>query len=90
MAIVRVPALLRRFVKDKPEIEANGSNLKEVIENLKKNYPEIIPRLCDADGSVKKFINIYIDGEDIRFLKGIDSKVLEKSEVNIVPAIAGG
>jgi MoaD family protein len=73
----------------KDEIEAKGATVREVIEDLDRNYPGIKDRLCDEKG-VRRFVNIYQNEEDIRFLDGLETVVKEGDSVSIVPAIAGG
>ncbi|MFH1901577.1 MAG: MoaD/ThiS family protein, partial [Candidatus Omnitrophota bacterium] len=70
MAInVRVPAPLQKLTKNQAEIQANGTNIKELIDDLEKNFPGIKERICDETGKVRKFINIYVNEEDVRFLQ---------------------
>ena len=87
---VRVPAPLQKLTKDQEEVAADGANVKELIENLEKNYPGIKERICDDQGKVRKFINIYVNGEDVRFLQQDETPVKDADEVSIIPAIAGG
>jgi molybdopterin synthase sulfur carrier subunit len=86
---VRVPTPLRTLTGGKDEIEAKGATVREVIEDLERNYPGIKDRLCDEKG-VRRFVNIYQNEEDIRFLDGLETVVKEGDSVSIVPAIAGG
>ena len=91
MAIkVRIPAPLRKLTKDQTEIEAAGSSISDLINQLESDYPGIKERICDADGKLRRFVNVYINDEDIRFLKGPDTPLKDGDEVSIVPAIAGG
>lgn len=87
---VRIPSPLRKFTKEQSEIQAEGRNIADIIENLEQNYPGIKERLCDSDGGIRRFLNIYLNEEDIRFLKGSETPLKEGDEVSIVPAIAGG
>lgn len=90
MAItVRIPTPLRTLTQGKDEVEAKGANVREIIEDLEKNYPGIRERLCDDKG-VRRFVNIYQNEEDIRFLESLDTKVKDGDSISIVPAIAGG
>ncbi|MCM8797330.1 MAG: MoaD/ThiS family protein [Candidatus Omnitrophica bacterium] len=91
MAItVRIPAPLQKLTKNQSEVKANGANIKELIEDLEKNFPGIKERIYDETGKVRRFINIYVNEEDVRFLQ-LDQTILEDGdEVSIVPAIAGG
>ena len=90
MAItVRIPTPLRTLTQGKDEVEATGKNVRELIEHLEKNYPGVKERLLDDKG-VRRFVNIYVGDEDIRFLDGLDTKLKSEDEISIVPAIAGG
>lgn len=91
MAIkVRIPAPLQKLTQDKAQVEANGSTISELIEDLNRQFPGFKDRLCDTQGKLRRFINIYLNQEDIRFLKMEATKVKNSDEISIVPAIAGG
>ena len=87
---VRIPTPLRKLTGDKSVVEVEGKNIGELIENLEKNFKGIKQRLCEEDGNLRRFINIYLNEEDIRFIKGKETLVKDGDEVSIVPAIAGG
>jgi molybdopterin synthase sulfur carrier subunit len=87
---VRILQPLRRLAGDQEIIEINAQTVGEVIDQLDAQFPGFRERICDGDRQVKRFINIYVDGEDIRFLNGLSTAILDKSEISIVPAIAGG
>lgn len=87
---VRIPTPLLKLTHQKREVQADGSNIKELIENLEKNYPGIKERICDDTGKVRRFINIYINEEDVRFLDGEETKLKDGDDVSIIPAISGG
>ena len=87
---VRIPTPLQKLTGEKVEVEVGAANVRELIDNLEKNYPGIKERLCDESGKVRRFVNIYLNDEDIRFLKQEESEVKDGDEVSIVPAIAGG
>ena len=90
MAInVRIPTPLRTLTGGKEEVPAAGKNVREIIEDLERNFPGIKERLCDEKG-VRRFVNIYQNEEDIRFLDGLDTAVKEGDSISVVPAIAGG
>jgi molybdopterin synthase sulfur carrier subunit len=90
MAItVRIPTPLRSLTEGKDEVPAEGATVREIIDDLEKNHPGLKERLCDDKG-VRRFVNIYQNEEDIRFLDGLDTKVKEGDALSIVPAIAGG
>jgi len=91
MAIkVRIPTPLQKLTKDKAEVEVQGKDVREIIADLEKNFPGIKERLCDEKGALRKFINIYVNEEDIRFLKLDQTPLKDGDEVSIIPAIAGG
>src|SRR3989338_4537865 len=87
---VRIPAPLQKLTQNQEKVEANGANVKELIENLDKKFPGIRERICDENGKVRKFINIYVNEEDVRFLQQEETSVKSGDEVSIIPAIAGG
>lgn len=87
---VRIPTPLRKLTNDQAEVEADGSNIESIIENLEASYAGIKERICDEAGNVRRFVNIYLNDEDIRFLDGITTVVNDGDEVSIIPAIAGG
>ena len=87
---VRIPTPLRRFTGGSEEVSVDGTTIGTVVDNLEKRYPGIKERLCDDQGRVRRFVNLYVNGDDIRFLDNLQSKVKDGDEVSIVPAIAGG
>ena len=90
MAInVRIPTPLRTLTGGKDEVPAQGKDVREVIDDLERNYPGIKDRLCDEKG-VRRFVNIYQNEEDIRFLDGLDTALKDGDSISVVPAIAGG
>ncbi|MBI2412268.1 MAG: MoaD/ThiS family protein [Deltaproteobacteria bacterium] len=91
MAIkVRIPTPLRKLTNGSDEVAAEGRNISEIIENLEKNYPGLKERICEADGKLRRFVNIYLNDEDIRFKKNLETELKENDELSIIPAIAGG
>ena len=86
---VRIPTPLRSLTAGEEQVSAVGSTVREVLDELEKKHPGMRDRLLDAKG-VRRFVNIYVGDEDIRFLDGLDTKLQENSEISIVPAIAGG
>lgn len=90
MATVRIPTPLRKLTEGKEEVTAQGATIAEVIASLEKSYPGIKARICDEKGDVRRFVNIFANEEDIRFLQNLDTPVSDKDEISIVPAIAGG
>jgi molybdopterin synthase sulfur carrier subunit len=90
MAIVRIPTPLRKLTGGAEEVQAPGKSVGELIGELEKKYPGIKERICDESGSVRRFVNIFVKDEDIRFLQNLETPLGDKDEVSIVPAIAGG
>ena len=87
---VRIPTPLRKLTDNRSEIEIDGETVESLIGNMEASYPGIKDRICDESGKVRRFINIYINEEDIRFLDGTDTTVKAGDRISIVPAIAGG
>ena len=87
---VRIPTPLRKLTDGQQEVAVDGKTVGEVLKHLEKKYPGIKDRIFDESGSVRRFVNIYINEEDIRFLKNLQSSVKDGDEISIVPAIAGG
>ncbi|OGW82711.1 MAG: molybdopterin synthase sulfur carrier subunit [Omnitrophica bacterium RIFCSPLOWO2_01_FULL_45_10] len=87
---VRIPTPLQKLTKDKEVVECEANDVKGLVEDLEKRYPGIKTRLCDDGGKLRKFINIYVNDEDIRFLKMDQTPLKDGDEVSIIPAIAGG
>jgi len=90
MAKVRIPTPLRKFTGGAEEIAVEGKTVAQVVTDMEARYPGIKERLCEADGRVRRFVNIYVNGDDIRFLANLETAVANNDEVSIVPAIAGG
>lgn len=91
MAIkLRIPVPLRNLTNNQAEVEVEGTSVKEMIEDLNKKHAGIKDRICDENGNIRRFVNIYVNEEDIRFLKGADTPINEGDEISIIPAIAGG
>jgi sulfur-carrier protein len=87
---VKVPTPLRKFTAGSESVQASGGTVGELVENLEKKHPGIRERLCDEQGRVRRFVNLYVNGDDIRFLQQLETKVKDGDEISIVPAIAGG
>jgi molybdopterin synthase sulfur carrier subunit len=87
---VRIPSPLQKLTKNQSEVTASGENIKELFADLEKQYPGIRDRLYDENGNLRRFINVYINEEDIRFLKNEESEIKDGDNVSIIPAIAGG
>ena len=87
---VRIPTPLRKLTLNQEIVEAEGATIREVIDSLESNYPGLKERICDDQDRIRRFVNIFLNDEDIRFLKNLETPVKEGDEVSIVPAIAGG
>ena len=87
---VRIPTPLRRLTNGQNQVEVEGSNLTQCIEALEQQFPGMKERLYDENGELRRFINFYVNGEDVRFLQGADTSLKSGDEVSIVPAVAGG
>lgn len=90
MSKVRIPTPLRKLTAGKEEVSVAGATVRDILDDLDRQHPGIRARLFDDGGSVKKFINVFANEEDIRFLQGLDTPVTDRDEISIVPAIAGG
>lgn len=91
MAIkVRIPTPLQKLTQNQTEVEASGTNVDEVVQNLESKYPGIKERIYDEQGKLRRFVNVYVNEEDVRFLDGEKTKIKDGDEVSIIPAIAGG
>lgn len=87
---VRIPTPLMKLTDNQAEVSAEGVSISEVINNLESQFNGIKERICEENGSPRRFINIYINEEDIRFLDGENTAVKDGDEISIIPAIAGG
>ena len=91
MAIkLRIPTPLRPLAGGASELSVQGSTVAEALDSLEHDYPGFHERLFDDRGEIRRFVNVYVAGEDIRFLKGVDTPLKDGDEVSIVPAVAGG
>ena len=88
--LVRIPTPLRALTKGAAEVHADASTVTDLIEKLESQFPGLKDRLLEDGGQLRRFINIYINQEDIRFLQGATTSLKQGDEVSIVPAIAGG
>ena len=87
---VKVPTPLRKVTNGASMVDAEASNIRELIDALEAQYPGMRDRLCDEDGALRRFVNVFVGDEDIRFLEGIETALEDGAEVSIVPAVAGG
>ena len=87
---VRIPTPLRRVTNGQDKVSVEGTDLNEIIASLDAQFPGIKERLCDEQGAMRTFVNIYVNGEDVRFLQGLTTATKAGDEISIVPAVAGG
>ena len=87
---VRIPTQLRSLTDGAPEVTASGTTVADVVSDLEARHPGFGERLLDDSGSLRRFVNLYLDDEDVRFLKGLDTEVAEGARLSIIPAVAGG
>jgi molybdopterin synthase sulfur carrier subunit len=90
MPSVLIPTPLRKLTNELDTVESDGATVGEVINNLDKAFPGIRERICDEKGVIRRFVNVFVNGEDVRFLEESATPVAPKDEISIVPAIAGG
>ncbi len=88
--VVRIPTPLRKLTGNQNEVREEGGTIREILKNLELHYPGIGERLADESGELRRFINVYVNEEDIRFREGLDTPIKPGDEVSIIPAIAGG
>ena len=87
---VRIPTPLRKLTNGQDKVSVDGNTLRSIVEELENEYPGIKDRICDENGEIRNFVNLYVNGEDVRFEAGLDTPTSSGSEVSIVPAVAGG
>ena len=87
---VRIPTPLRGLTNDKDIVEGDGGSLSALIDGLDMSFPGIKERICDPSGEIRRFVNVYVNGEDVRFMDGLGTALKTGDEVSIVPAVAGG
>ena len=88
--VVRIPTPLRRLTNGQDKVDVDGDNLGGVIDAMNEQYPGIRERICDDQGQLRNFVNVYVNGEDVRFLQGLETPTSAGDEVSVVPAVAGG
>lgn len=87
---VRIPSPLQKLTGNQSEVNCEANNINEMLAQLEKNHPGIKERLCDGEGKLRRFVNIYVNEEDIRFMQGQDTALKSGDDISIIPAIAGG
>jgi molybdopterin synthase sulfur carrier subunit len=90
MATVRIPASLRSYTKNQEEVQSAGSTVGEVIQNLEPSYPGLRDRILDEKGVLRRYVNLFHNQDDIRFLQQLATAVQDSDRISVVPAIAGG
>ena len=89
-ATVRIPTPLRKVTNGEDKASVDAGTMVEVVESLEEQFPGLKARICDDDGELRSFVNVYVNGVDIRFLDGMGSAISSGDEISIVPAVAGG
>ncbi len=87
---VRIPTILRTYTGDQSQVTAEGATLTEVLDSLEASFPGIKARVVDEEGKLRRFVNIYVAEEDVRFADGLGTKTPDGAQVSIIPAVAGG
>jgi molybdopterin converting factor small subunit len=87
---VRIPTILRNCTGGQAQVEATGGTVSDVLEDLERRFPGIRTRVLDTDGEVRRFVNLYVDDDDVRFLQGVRTPVRDGASMAIIPAVAGG
>ena len=88
--VVRIPTPLRRLTNGQDKVDVDSNTLGGVVDAMNEQYPGIRERICDDQGQLRNFVNVYINGEDVRFLQGLETPTSAGDEVSVVPAVAGG
>ncbi|MBC7631974.1 MoaD/ThiS family protein [Aeromicrobium sp.] len=87
---VRIPTILRTYTQDQSQVTAEGATLAEVLESLETSFAGIKARVVDDEGKLRRFVNIYVAEEDVRFSQGLDTPTPDGAQISIIPAVAGG
>jgi sulfur-carrier protein len=87
---VRIPTILRTYTGGESEVKASGDTLRDVVTDLEANHSGITARILDDNGKIRRFVNVYIGDEDVRFAEGLDTPTAEGAQISIIPAVAGG
>ena len=87
---VKIPTQLRSLTEGADEVEAKGGTLSDILEDLESRHPGMKERILDDGGKLRRFVNVYLNDEDVRFLEGLQTEVPEDARVSIIPAVAGG
>ena len=87
---VRIPTILRTYTGGESEVPAEGGTLAEVLDSLDGSYPGIKARILDDQGAIRRFVNVYVGNDDVRFLQALETSTPEGAQVSVIPAVAGG
>ena len=87
---MKIPTPLRKLTNNETSVDADGTTVEQIVESLESAYPGMRERLIEDNGDLRHFVNIYLNGEDIRYIDGLKSSVSDNDELSIVPAVAGG
>lgn len=88
--VIKIPTPLRKLTAEQDTLTSDGDSLAQIITNLDSSYPGLRERLMDESGELRRFVNVFVNGEDVRFLSGLETPLKSGDEVSIVPAVAGG
>lgn len=89
-ATVRIPTILRTYTGGAAEVAAEGATLQAVLESLDAQYAGIAARVLDENGALRRFVNVYVNDDDVRFLDGLATPIVDGASISIIPAVAGG
>ncbi len=87
---VRIPTILRTYTGGDSEVAAQGGTLAEVLDDLDGSYPGIKARILDDQGALRRFVNVYVGNDDVRFLQSLDTPTPDGAQISVIPAVAGG
>jgi len=90
MPKVKIPTPLRKLTNQQSEVDAAGLTIRDIVDDLEKQFPGFKERMCDDNGDLRRFVNVYVGEEDIRFMHGLDTAIPDGETVSIIPAVAGG
>jgi sulfur-carrier protein len=89
-ATVRIPTILRTYTEGESEVTANGATLAEVLDDLDASYSGIKGRILDDQGALRRFVNVYVGNDDVRFLDNLETPTPDGTQISVIPAVAGG
>ena len=87
---VRIPTILRSYTDGASEVSADGASLAEVLDSLEQSFPGIRARILDEQGAIRRFVNVYVGNDDVRFLDALETKTPDGAQISVIPAVAGG